>query len=181
MLVDGLSLKLIYIELKQFNVGEGMVTDIVLSREILDSEFTGSPTRFQTYKDFETYFNKINSQVDFEKVNTRFMSIYSLKSFNVKNRKKGGLFNVAKENATKYRSTGPAAKILINSLNTKYIKIYDEVHKLFHLLRMDEYILTSDSRLAGDIDEYIEYGYIERYFGDTVDKLKKLYRKYKNK
>jgi len=180
MLVDGLSLKLIYIELKQFNVGEGMVTDIVLSREILDSEFTGSPTRFQTYKDFETYFNKINSQVDFEKVNTRFMSIYSLKSFNVKNRKKGGLFNVAKENATKYRSTGPAAKILINSLNTKYIKIYDEVHRLFHLLRMDEYILTANANISGDLNEYVEYGYIERYFGDTVDKLKKLYRKYKN-
>jgi len=46
---------------------------------------------------------------------------------------------------------------------------------------MDEYILTSNAKIAGGLDEYIQYGYIERYFSKAMDDLKTLYRKYKNK
>ena len=83
MLVDALSLKLIYIQLKEFHASEGHVTDIVLGKKSLFSEGANSPTRFSTYSEFETFFNRINKQVDFEKVNTKLMSTYSLKSFNV--------------------------------------------------------------------------------------------------
>lgn len=179
MLIDSLSLKLIQIYVKQFHANEGDVSDIVVSREILHSEFKNSPTRYSTYKDFESFFSKIDKEVNFEKVNTELISIYRLKSFNV--RKRGGLFNVSNGRKDKFITNGPVSKILINTLNTKYIEIYDEVHRLFHVLKMNEYILTSDMNNPGGMDEYIEYGYIEKYFSNAVEELKQLYRKYKNK
>lgn len=181
--VDALSLKLIYIQLREFNTSEGLVTDIILGRQVLDIsiEFQNSPARFATFRDFETFFKKMDSLVDFERNNTKFIGLYSLKSFNVRNRKKGGLFNISNKGGTKFKANGPAAKILINSLNTKYIKIYNNVLKLFNKLKMDEYILTSNSRLSGGLDEFIQYGYVERYFSKEMEELKTLYRKYKNK
>jgi hypothetical protein len=178
--VDALSLKLIYIQLKEFNASEGPVTGIVLGRQVLDKsvEFANSPTRFGTFREFETFFKKMDNLVDFERNNTKFVGLYSLKSFNVRNRKKGGLFNIANNNGKSFKANGPAAKILINSLNTKYIKIYGTVHNLFNKLKMDEYILTSNAKIAGGLDEYIQYGYIERYFSKAMDDLKTLYRKY---
>jgi len=181
--VDALSLKLIYIQLREFNASEGLVTDILLNRRILDPkvEYTRAPARFATFREFETFFKKMDSLVDFERVNTKLIGIYSLKSFNVRNRKKGGLFNITNKEGTKFKANGPAAKILINSLNNKYIKIYNEVHKLFNKLKMDEYILTSNALLKGGVDEFIKYGYVERYFSKELEELKTLYRKYKNK
>ena len=178
MVVDSLSLHLISIYLRIFDANEGRVTDIQISKETLDVNAKKSEPRYETLSDFMDFVNETNELVSYAKINTERISIYKLKSFNIT--KNESMCTISNKEDIRYTTKGKISKITIKSLNENYLSLFDAIHTLFHELRMDEYILTNNESLPGEMNPYIAYGYIERYFSSGVEELKKLYRKYKN-
>jgi len=178
MVIDSLSLQLISIYLRIFDANEGEVTDIQVSKETLDVNVKKSVPRYNTLSDFMDFVKETDDLVNYERINTERISLYKLKSFNVT--KNESMCTISNKEDIKYTTKGKISKITIKSLNEKYLSIFDKVHVLFHKLRMDEYISTHNESLPGEVDPYISYGYIERYFSNAIEELKELYRKYKN-
>ena len=98
------------------------------------------------------------------------MEYNNLKSFSFnKNRTdKNLVYNSGVEFITKTLNIN---KISILNLNSGYLIDMIEVKELFNSFKLNEYILLQYN--------YIECGYISVYFQDSVEKLKKLYYKYK--
>lgn len=178
MIIDSLSLHLISIYLRIFDANEGKVTDIQVSKETLDTKVKKSTPRYETLSEFIKFVNTTDELVNYERINTEHISIYKLKSFNIT--KNESMCTVSNKEDVRYTTKGMISKITIKSLNEKYLSLFNTVHTLFHELRMDEYILTNNESLPGEMKPYIAYGYIERYFSSGVEELKKLYRKYKD-
>jgi hypothetical protein len=178
MVVDSLSLHLISIYLRIFDANEGEVSDIQISKETLDVNVKKSGPRYDTLSDFMDFVKETDDLVNYERINRERISLYKLKSFNIT--KNESMCTVSNKEDIKYTTKGNISKITMKSLNEKYLSIFDEIHILFHELSMDEYIFTHEDILPGELNPYISYGYIERYFSNGVEELKKLYQKYKN-
>ena len=126
MVVDSLSLHLISIYLRIFDANEGKVTDIQISKENLDVDFSikrqKSEPRYETLSDFMDLVKKTDDLVNMERINTERISIYKLKSFNVT--KNESMCTISNKEDIKYTTKGKISKITIKSLNEKYLSLF---------------------------------------------------------
>lgn len=169
MITDRISLQLISLTLKSIEANEGKISNINVSvRE--NNSIISKLVKFPDLLTLDSFINQFANLTSFVDMECTKFTLYELKSFKIDNDTTRGNFVLNSDGTwkTKYPSINA---ITVQDLNTRYLKDFLEVKKLFDDLGVNEYILTQH--------EYIDCGYIETHFAGAVEKLIQLYNKYR--
>ena len=169
MITDRISLNIIFKYLDQFQQNEGPVSNICLSRR----EHIRTTQKSANFNDLEylnAFINKYAPLTSFEGEDCSMMGLYELKSFNVH---AGGSTNnlIYLDDGKFVTKSLNINRASLENFNLNYFKQILEIKGLFNEILINEYILVQE--------EYIDCGYIEIYFQEAMDRLKKLYNKYR--
>jgi len=176
MVTDRISLNLIYFYLNNFQANQGEIDNIQISarpysREAIKTISFSNLTELRAFIEIEAPL-----LVDFSDIQCFPLNLYELKSFNVtidlgdSSTSKNYIWNndrVFKANTNNIHNAN------MDILNKQYVPEFLEVLNEFNNFILSEYILLQYT--------YIECGYIEVFFGVSMEKLEELYKKYKNK
>lgn len=176
MITDRISLNLAYIYLKRVEANEGPIQDIILSYKHFKNDSTNTIPRFSNLTDLWNFIGSETSPGGFEKIHCLNLGIYELKSFLIdkdksSNVKEKSNFLVKRKEGAGFVTNGAISKSTTRDLDVGYIPRFDEVYKKWKEMIQNEYINIQE--------DYIDCGYIEVYFKDAIDGLKKLYNKYR--
>jgi hypothetical protein len=169
MILDRISLNIALKYLNQFQQNEGSVFNILFSLKGHHTDVTKT-IKFENIDVLRTFINRWASPSGFENLDCKSLNLFELKSFSFgKNRtNKNLVYNSGNGFVTKTLNVN---QISILNLNKGYLIDIVEVKELFNSFKISEYILLQR--------DYIECGYISIYFQSSIEKLKKLYYKYK--
>ncbi len=169
MVLDRISLNIALKYLNQIHQNEGPVFNILFSIKEHHTDITKT-AKFDNIDVLIAFIERWANPSGFENLDCKSLNLFELKSFSFdKNQTdKNLVYNSGEEFVTK---TSNVNEISILNLNRGYLIDMIEVKELFDSFKLDEYILLQYN--------YIECGYISVYFQDSVEKLKKLYNKYK--
>lgn len=169
MILDRVSLNIALKYLDQIQQNEGPVFNMLFSVREHHTIVTKT-VKFEDIDVLIAFIERWASPTGFENLDCKSLNLFELKSFSFdkNNTDKNLVYNSEGEFITK---TSNVNQISILNLNRGYLIDMLEVHELFDSFKLNEYILMQDN--------YIECGYISIYFQDSVEKLKKLYNKYK--
>ena len=169
MILDRISLNIALKYLDQIQQNEGPVSNMLFSMKEHHTDVTKT-VKFENIDVLRSFIDRWASPSGFENLDCKSLNLFELKSFSFnKNRTdKNLVYNSGVEFITKTLNIN---KISILNLNSGYLIDMIEVKELFNSFKLNEYILLQYN--------YIECGYISVYFQESVEKLKKLYYKYK--
>lgn len=178
MITDRISLNLLVIYLKQFENNEGVIDSIQLSVTSKGQNYTKSLTSFSNLVSLNQYITKYAPLVNENTPECYPFNLYELRSFNVtsqfaKNGQKSNKNFIVNKNHNFVTDSLNINKASMQILNSSYIGEFLKLLKEFNNLTITEYI---QNQL-----EYIDCGYIAVYFNDALDRIIKLYKKYKHK
>lgn len=169
MIIDRISLNIIYNNLYQIQQNEGMVSNINVTVRFY-SRISSTSTVIENLEVLRTFIDKYAPISTFVDEDCSVMGLYKLNKFSIY--KNGTNNNLVYFDTDKFitKSTN-INKISVDDLNLKYFSQLEEIKSVFGDIALDEYILNQE--------EYIDCGYIEIHFQEAMDKLKILYDKYK--
>jgi hypothetical protein len=169
MILDRISLNIALKYLDQIQQNEGPVFNMLFSMREHHTDITKT-VKFENIDVLIAFIERWASPSGFENLDCKSLNLFELKSFSFdkNDTDKNLVYNSGEEFVTK---TSNVNKISILNLNKGYLIDMIEVKELFDSFKLNEYILLQYN--------YIECGYISIYFQDSVEKLKKLYYKYK--
>lgn len=169
MVLDRISLNIALKYLNQIQQNEGPVFNMLFSVKEHHTDVTKT-AKFENLDVLIAFIERWANPSGFENLDCKSLNLFELKSFSFdKNQTdKNLVYNSGEEFVTK---TSNVHEISILNINKGYLVDMIEVKELFDSFKLDEYILLQYN--------YIECGYISVYFQDSVEKLKRLYNKYK--
>ena len=170
MISDRISLNLAYLYLNRVHQTVGPVSDILFSKRDKDSPTVKTPSRFSSLSSFYIYIQGEAPITTFKDINCMSLNLYQLKSFKYYDSSKDILYTVENKDGV-FFTKGDMNLSVLDDLTVNYTASFSEVEKRFTELKRNEYILLQDN--------YIDCGYIEKYFQDDLENLKKLYKKYR--
>jgi hypothetical protein len=169
MILDRISLNIALKYLDQIQQNEGPVFNMLFSLREHHTNVTKT-VKFENIDVLNSFIERWANPSGFENLDCKSLNLFELKSFSFdKNQTdKNLVYNSGEEFVTK---TSNVNDISILNLNRGYLVDMIEIKELFDSFKVNEYILLQYT--------YIECGYISTYFQSSVEKLKKLYNKYK--
>ena len=169
MITDRISLNVSLKYLDQFEQNDGKVIDILFSRKENDKPRVSS-VKFEDIDTLKSYIKRYTPITTFKDYDCSPLAHFELKMFTVlkNNTDKNLIYFDTGEFKGKARNITPA---VLENLNLGYLKEIAEVRNAFNSIMVNEYILTQH--------DYIDCGYIEIYFPEAIEIIKKLYNKYK--
>lgn len=175
MILDRISLNIALKYLDQIQQNEGPVFNMLFSIREHHNDVTKT-VKFDDIDVLMAFIEKWAKISGFAKLDCKSLNLFELKSFSFdkNDTDKNLVYNSEGEFITKTLNIN---EISILNLNKGYLIDMIEVKELFNSFKLDikfklnEYILIQG--------EYIECGYISIYFQSSIEKLKKLYNKYK--
>ena len=169
MIIDRISLNIALKYLDQIQQNEGTVFNMVFSLREHHTNSTQS-IKFENIDTLRAFIERWAKISGFEDLNCKSLNLFELKSFSFSknNTNKNFVYNAGAEFVTK---TSNVNQISILNMNRGYLVDMIEVKELFNSFKIGEYILLQDT--------YIKCDYIMVYFQSSIEKLKKLYNKYK--
>ena len=170
MITDRISLNIALKYLNQFEQNEGRVIDVLFSyRNNISSGVKSAPS-FGDLDILRAFINKYAPLQSIEHADCSPLLLFELKKFTIL--KNGTDKNLVYSNGTSFVSkNGNIDKFSIESLNRDYETAMDEARSAFNDVLIDEYILNQL--------DYIECGWLEMHTEVSMEKLTKLYNKYK--
>ena len=127
--------------------------------------------KFDTIDSLATRIDEIGTSTIIKAECDGNMGVYELKSFSISTN--NGSFAYVKNSSNGWTCNNDMVPIdQINSLNIEYQPTYDKTEELYLGIEYVEYIQ--------DQTNYIDCGYIRRWFGLIVDELIRLYSTYNN-
>jgi len=169
MILDRISLNIALKYLDQIQQNEGPVFNMLFSVKEHHNDITKT-VKFDNIDVLIAFIERWASLSGFEQLDCKSLNLFELKSFSFDKNltDKNLVYNSEGEFITK---TSNVNEISILNLNKGYLIDMIEVKELFDSFKLNEYILLQY--------EYIKCGYIAVYFQSSIEKLKKLYNKYK--
>lgn len=169
MILDRISLNIALKYLDQVQQNEGTVFDILFSVKEHHTDVTKT-IKFNDIKVVYSFVQRWANPSGFENLDCKSLNLFELKSFSFnKNRtNKNFVYNSGNGFVTKSSNIN---QISILNLNKGYLVDMIEIKQLFNSFKLEEYILLQYN--------YINCGYIAIHFQSSLEKLKKLYNKYK--
>lgn len=169
MILDRISLNIALKYLDQIQQNEGPVFNMLFSLKEHHTDVTKT-VKFENIDVLHSFIERWANPSGFENLDCKSLNLFELKSFSFdkNNTDKNLVYNSGEEFVTK---TANVNDISILNLNRGYLVDMIEIKELFDSFKLNEYILLQYN--------YIECGYISVYFQSSVEKLKKLYYKYK--
>lgn len=170
MITDRISLNIALKYLNQFEQNEGKVVDVLFSyRNNVNHGVKSSPS-FASLDVLKAFINKYAPLKSIEHADCSPLFLFELKKFTIL--KNGTDKNMVYFNDTKFVSKSKNIDAFsVESLNRDYMSIMTEVRSAFDNVFIDEYILNQL--------DYIECGWLEMHTDVSMEKLTKLYNKYK--
>ena len=169
MILDRISLNIALKYLDQIQQNEGPVFNMLFSIREHHNDVTKT-VKFDDIDVLTAFIEKWAKISGFAKLDCKSLNLFELKSFSFdkNDTDKNLVYNSEGEFITKTLNIN---EISILNLNNGYLIDMIEVKELFESFKLSEYILLQN--------DYIDCGYISIYFQSSVEKLKKLYYKYK--
>ena len=169
MILDRISLNIALKYLNQFQQNEGPVFNMLFSIKEHHDNITKT-VKFENIDVLRAFIERWANPSGFENLDCKSLNLFELKSFSFdkNDTDKNLVYNSEGEFVTK---TSNVNEISILNFNNGYLIDMIEVKELFDSFKLSEYILLQTT--------YIDCGYISIYFQSSVEKLKKLYYKYK--
>lgn len=177
MITDRISLNLLYIYLKRVEANEGPINDIIIShRSNREDASEKTLPRFSDLSSVWEFINKETSPGGFNNIHCLNLGLYRLKSFIIDKDKSAKVaeksnFLVKAATENKFKTTGKLTKTSQRDLETGYMPRFREIESKWKEFILNEYIKEQV--------KYIDCGYIEVYFEEAIEDLKKLYNKYR--
>lgn len=169
MITDRISLNIALKYLDQFEQNEGSVVDILFSRRVHDRNQAAS-VKFDNIDVLRAFISKYAPAITFRDADCMSLAYFELKMFTVlKNDTDKNLIYL--DNSTYKSKSKNITKATLKNLNTGYNPNKDLIYSAFSDIMINEYILSQE--------DYIDCGYIEIHFPEVMERLKKLYNKYK--
>lgn len=170
MITDRISLNIALTYLNQFEQNEGRVIDMLFSfRNNVNSGVKSAPA-FADLDVLKAFINKYAPLAPLEHADCAPLLLFELKKFTIL--KNGTDKNLVYFDENKFVSkSSNIDKFSIESLNRDYLSTMVEVRSAFNDVLLDEYILNQL--------DYIECGWLELHTEVSMEKLIKLYNKYK--
>lgn len=170
MITDRISLNIALKYLDQFQQNEGKVIDVLFSYRNNASQGVKSAPVFQDLDVLRTFINKYAPIQSIEHADCSPLLMFELKKFTII--KNGTDKNLVYFNDAQFVSKSSGVNTFsIESLNRDYLSAMAEVKDAFNDVQLDEYILNQL--------DYIECGWLELHTEVSMEKLTKLYNKYK--
>ena len=169
MISDRISLNLAHLFLNRVHQSQGHVTDILLAKTVKSSNNVKTSPRFTTLESFKSFIQTETPITPFKEIDCFDLGLYELKSFKHYDSVKG-VYYVVENRGSGFTTKGNLNEALLDDLSVNYSASFDEVKNRYTELKINEYILLQE--------DYIDCGYIEVYFQDDLENLKKLYKKY---
>jgi hypothetical protein len=170
MISDRISLNLAHLFLNRVHQSQGHVTDILLAKAVKSSNTVKTSPRFATLQSFKSFIQTETPITPFKEIDCFDLALYELKSFKHYDSVKDVYYTV-ENRGSGFITKGNLNKALLEDLSLNYSASFTEVKNRYKELKINEYILLQE--------DYIDCGYIEVYFQDDLENLKKLYKKYK--
>ena len=176
MISDRITLNLAYVYLKRIQSNEGTVSDILITVKNPDNPVKKALKRFNSISELKS-FTDIEAppmSVEGETLSCMRMSLYELKSFNIKKiiGEKIGIIPIKNEiSIRKFKTRGEITRVSMSDINEGYYPNYLEVDKQLKGLNANEYIKKQNT--------YIDCGYIDGDLAVDISALKDMYKKYK--
>lgn len=177
MITDRISLNLLYIYLKRVEANEGPIQEIIIShRSNREDTVERTLPRFDNLSSIWNFINTETSPGGFNNIHCMNLGLYRLKSFIIDKDKSAKVaeksnFLVKSTQNDSFATTGKLTKSTRRDLEIGYMPRFREVEKKWKEFILNEYIKEQV--------KYIDCGYIEVYFEDAIEDLKKLYNKYR--
>jgi hypothetical protein len=170
MITDRISLNIALTYLNQFEQNEGKVVDMLFSfRNNVNFSVKSAPS-FGDLDVLKAFINKYAPLGPIEHADCAPLLLFELKKFTIL--KNGTDKNLVYFDETKFVSkSSNIDKFSIESLNRDYTTSMDEIRNAFDDVMIDEYILNQL--------DYIECGWLEMHSEVSMERLIKLYNKYK--
>ena len=170
MITDRISLNIALKYLNQFEQNEGKVIDVLFSYRNNVTVGTKSAPSFQDLDVLMAFINKYAPLQSIEHADCSPLLLFELKKFTIL--KNGTDKNLVYFDETKFVSKSTNIDTFsIESLNRDYLSSMSEVKIAFDDVFLDEYILNQL--------DYIECGWLEMHTEVSMERLIKLYNKYK--
>jgi len=160
-----LNLALIYLNIIDSNIGS--VSNIKVSSR---SHYSNSGKNINSFGSLNDLRNYINSEAPLStpmRMQCHPLSIYELKGFKIKGEKQNITIT---SNGSSFDVRGDISSIITTKLN-EYSSKFSNVKRVFTELDPTKYISSQGG--------YVDCMYIQMYFGDALEEVKKLYIKYK--
>lgn len=169
MILDRISLNIALKYLDQIQQNEGPVFNMLFSIREHHTDVTKT-VKFDDIDVLLSFIERWAKPSGFLNLDCKSLNLFELKSFSFdkNDTDKNLVYNSEGEFITKTLNIN---EISILNLNNGYLIDMIEVKELFESFKLSEYILLQN--------DYIDCGYISIYFQSSVEKLKKLYYKYK--
>ena len=169
MILDRISLNIALKYLDQIQQNEGPVFNMLFSIREHHTDVTKT-VKFDDIDVLLAFIERWAKPSGFLNLDCKSLNLFELKSFSFdkNDTDKNLVYNSEGEFITKTLNIN---EISILNLNNGYLIDMIEVKELFESFKLSEYILLQN--------DYIDCGYISIYFQSSVEKLKKLYYKYK--
>lgn len=169
MILDRISLNIALKYLDQIQQNEGPVFNMLFSIREHHTDVTKT-VKFDDIDVLIAFIERWAKPSGFLNLDCKSLNLFELKSFSFdkNDTDKNLVYNSEGEFITKTLNIN---EISILNLNNGYLIDMIEVKELFESFKLSEYILLQN--------DYIDCGYISIYFQSSVEKLKKLYYKYK--
>lgn len=167
MITDRITLNLALIYLNIINSVIGDVSNIKFSMRSHYSNANRSINSFNSLADLKAYINSEAPLTTPLRMQCHPLSLYELKGFNIKGEKQN--ISIISDGST-FISRGDTSSIVMTRLN-EYLAAFSNVKRVFTDLDPNVYM--------SDHGEYVDCMYIQVYFGDALEEVKKLYLKYK--
>jgi hypothetical protein len=177
MITDRISLNLLYIYLKRVEANEGPIQEIIIShRSNREDTVERTLPRFDNLSSIWNFINTETSPGGFNNIHCMNLGLYRLKSFIIDKDKSAKVteksnFLVKSTVNDSFKTNGNLRKLTRRDLEIGYMPKFREVEKKWKEFILNEYIKEQV--------KYIDCGYIEVYFEDAIEDLKKLYNKYR--
>ncbi len=178
MITDILTLKLISAKLHQFknlNLGSE-ISSILIETKNNETDVVTSSTYSLTQLD--ALIGTFPAEPDWNNIQCFNLQLHFLKRFTMTSPNTSTTPIQYEPNTRKYTTTSQnvqrASMDALNVGSDSYLYKYNEILSVWHKLELDEYIITQR--------QYIDCGYIEVYFINTINYLIELYKnkRYKN-
>ena len=174
MITDIITLRLVSAKLHQFKnlSAETTISGILLESSSNESDVKTSRT-FNTLAELDAEIATFPLQPDWEDIQCFQLNLYFLKRFTMTS-PNTSTTPIQYEPATRrYTTTSQnvelAAMDVLNAGINSYLAKYNEILSTWHKLQLDEYIRIQRN--------YIDCGYIQVYFINTINYLMELYKK----
>ena len=174
MITDIITLRLVSVKLHQFKNlnAETNISGILLESRSNESDVKTSRT-FNTLADLDAEIATFPLQPDWDNIQCFRLNLYFLKRFTMTSPNTSTTPVQYEPTTRRFATTSQnvelAAMDVLNTGTNSYLAKYNEILSVWNKLQLDEYIKIQRN--------YIDCGYIEVYFINTINYLMELYKK----